>query len=132
MKGSTIDHKFHIGRKRMPKGMGLCSGCHARRDRGIQRYCKKCHAEYMRENRPKHSELTDKQRKKANARSYANVYLNRGKIDRKPCEKCGSPESQMHHEDYNRPTDVTWLCRECHLDHHKAAANDQPPISEAV
>src|SRR6185436_6959301 len=33
---------------------------------------------------------------------------------RLPCVKCNSPESQMHHEDYSRPRDVTWLCRPCH------------------
>lgn len=120
-KGSTIDIMFHSNRKRLPKGMRLCSGCHARRDRGMQRYCKKCHAEYMRLNRPKHSELTPEQRKKANARSYAHVYRDRGKIEWRPCGKCGSADSQMHHEDYSKPTEVTWLCRECHLEHHKMA-----------
>jgi hypothetical protein len=120
-KGSTIDHKFHIGRQRAKKGLNICSACHARRDRGMQRYCKACHAAYMRENRPKHSELTPEQRMKANARSYAHVYRDRGKIDRKPCEKCGSEDSQMHHEDYSRPLEVTWLCRDCHLEHHKMA-----------
>lgn len=119
MDGSTVDHKFHARRQRAKKGLNICSACHARRDRGMQRYCKKCHAAYMRENRPKHSELTPEQRKKANARSYAHVYRDRGLIEIKPCEKCGAT-AEMHHEDYSKPTQVRWLCRECHLEHHKA------------
>lgn len=83
-----------------------------------QRYCKDCHAEYMRKNRKRHSELTTEQKKKANARSYLNVYIKRGKIIRKPCEKCGAGHTEGHHEDYNKPLEVIWLCRECHLDIH--------------
>jgi len=69
----------------------------------------------MRENRPKHSELSNEQKLKANARAYANVYLNRGKIKKENCSICGSTESQMHHKDYYKPLEVTWLCRDHHL-----------------
>lgn len=82
-------------------------------------YCLKCHAERMRLTRPKHSELPEEARKRANARSYANVYLRRGKIQRKPCEVCGSKNSQMHHDNYDKPTVVRWFCREHHLQEHK-------------
>ena len=64
-----------------------------------QRYCNKCHAEYMRNNRPKHSELKEEQKKKANARSYLNTYIRRGKILRQPCEVCSSPIAEGHHKD---------------------------------
>lgn len=71
----------------------------------------------MREWRKTHR-LTGEARRKMNARSYANVYLRRGKIERKPCSECKSPKAQMHHEDYSKPLDVEWLCRRCHLAHH--------------
>ena len=82
-------------------------------------YCKKCHAEYMRENRRRHSELSPEQRKKANARTYANQYKKRGVIEKQPCCVCGSLESEMHHDDYDKPTQVRWYCREHHLEMHK-------------
>lgn len=43
----------------------------------------------------------------------------RGKIVRKPCERCGANDSQAHHEDYSKRLDVTWLCRLCHAARHK-------------
>jgi len=107
----------------------LCIKCRERpRRTGNQKWCKYCHAEYMRNNRPKHSELSDEQRKKANARSYANVYKRRGKLIEKDCEECGSPDSQMHHEDYDKPLQVTWLCRECHLELHEAENEIKEPL----
>lgn len=94
----------------------LCGCGNACRDG--QNNCLECHAAYMREHRLKHSELTPEAKKKANARSYANVYLRRGKIKKQTC-KCGDSNSQMHHEDYDKPLEVIWLCRECHLDLHR-------------
>ena len=73
----------------------------------------------MRENRPKHSELTEEARKKANVRAYLKTYIKRGKVIRKPCEACGEEKSEGHHEDYSKPLEVKWLCRKCHLNHHK-------------
>lgn len=83
-----------------------------------QRWCRHCHAEYMRKFRPKHRDLPDEQRLKANARAYANTYKQRGLIEPQPCAECGAEEAQMHHDDYARPLAVRWLCRPCHLAHH--------------
>lgn len=41
-----------------------------------------------------------------------------GVLVRQPCEKCGKAEVQMHHEDYDRPDVVAWLCQRCHVRHH--------------
>jgi len=102
-----------------------CSKCHGDLgDRhGKQRYCKKCHAAFMRDTRPKHSELPEFARMKANARCYANEYQRRGKIKKENCKKCGSPDSQKHHSDYSKPLQVEWYCRKCHLELHKNEAS---------
>lgn len=86
-----------------------------------QRFCKSCHAAYMREWRKNHL-LTKVQKLKDIARSYANVYLHRGKIHRKPCQKCGDVKSQMHHPNYRKPLLIIWLCRPCHISEHRRAA----------
>lgn len=58
------------------------------------------------------------QRKKDNARSYANVYKQRGYLIPEDCE-CGSTNVEMHHPDYDLPLKVEWVCRECHLEIHR-------------
>lgn len=73
----------------------------------------------MRRTRPKHSELSEGAKAKANARSYARVYQVRGNIVRKPCAKCGATEAEKHHPDYSKPLDIVWLCRPCHLKAHE-------------
>lgn len=43
-----------------------------------------------------------------------------GRLLRKPCERCGSNQLiHAHHERYDRPLDVTWLCRSCHVQRHR-------------
>ncbi len=76
-------------------------------------YCRRCHAAEMREWRKTHP-MTAEQRKRDACRSYAGVYLRRGKLKRQSCAVCGSSESQMHHPSYDKPLEVEWLCRRCH------------------
>lgn len=76
----------------------------------------------MREWRKTHK-LTREQSKKDIARSYAGVYLRTGRIIKENCKKCGDSNSQMHHPDYNKPIDIIWLCRPCHLQLHKGETN---------
>ena|ERR1035441_6494427 len=97
-----------------------------------QRYCKDCHAKYMRENRKRHSELNPEAKKKVICRSYANVYLRRRKIKKQPCVICGDENSQMHHKDYNKPLDITWLCRDDHLSLHKNIGPIAPGLNKKV
>lgn len=85
-------------------------------------YCKSCHAQFMRKTRPKHSQLKPDQRKKANARSYANEYVNRGTLVKLRCQRCNAEKAEMHHDDYNKPLEVVWLCRPCHLELHRTEA----------
>ena len=59
--------------------------------------------------------LTAAEKMKDNCRSYAQVYLKRGKIQRLPCVSCASPAAQMHHEDYTKPLAIVWMCRECRM-----------------
>jgi ribosomal protein S27AE len=42
-----------------------------------------------------------------------------GAIVRIPCVRCGETNSLAHHEDYDKPLDVMWLCQPCHKKRHK-------------
>jgi hypothetical protein len=97
----------------------VCSRCGGVNDRLPQRYCKFCHAANMRSSRPRHSELSDLQKKKANTRSYSKELLKRGDLKRGVCEYCHSAKVEMHHDDYNDPCNVRWFCRSHHLLYHK-------------
>lgn len=90
---------------------------------GNQRYCRSCQNEYARSYRYKYKMLSIEQKTKANARSYANTYQRRGKIDISLCVVCGS-QAEKHHEDYSKPLAIVWLCRTCHMNHHKIDRND--------
>jgi len=75
-------------------------------------------AAYMREWRKTHP-MSAEQRRKDNCRSYAKVYLQRGKLTREPCCLCDGDGAEMHHPDYSQPLNVVWLCRDHHLALHK-------------
>lgn len=43
-----------------------------------------------------------------------------GEVTAKPCECCGTPDGVVaHHEDYDAPLDITWLCGSCHTFRHQ-------------
>jgi hypothetical protein len=42
-----------------------------------------------------------------------------GELVRQPCSRCNDPKSVAHHEDYDKPLEVMWLCQPCHKQRHK-------------
>ncbi len=90
----------------------FCKCGNMRRTR--QKVCSPCHATYMREWRKTHP-MTEIQRRRDIARSYVSVYIKRGKLKRGSCEVCNSNYVEAHHDDYSKPLDVRWFCREHHL-----------------
>ncbi len=59
-----------------------------------------------------------KERNLLKVRAHASLRsgLRRGLVTKQACEICGALEAEAHHEDYDRPLEVRWLCRH----HHKA------------
>ena len=97
----------------------LCSFCKVQPRAKGKNYCKDCANAYMKGWRDSRggswSCLTKEQRRKATARRYVYTQLQRGKIKREPCAKCGNPQTEFHHLDYNdRTMNVMHLCRPCH------------------
>ena len=41
-----------------------------------------------------------------------------GELKKAPCEVCADPIVDAHHDDYSKPLDVRWLCRQHHVRLH--------------
>lgn len=52
--------------------------------------------------------------------------LRTGRLKRRPCEKCGARKAHAHHDDYDRPLAVRWLCPLHHRAEHKPMAGPLP------
>ena len=59
---------------------------------------------------------------KRRARRQVDIALRNGTLERCPCEVCGDPKVQAHHEDYSLPLAVRWLCHKHHGQTHRKAA----------
>lgn len=47
------------------------------------------------------------------------------------CSACGSDENvEAHHEDYTRPLEVEWWCRNCHASYHAVEAIKQRQVKD--
>ena len=49
--------------------------------------------------------------------------IRNGDLVRVPCIRCGEKKSVAHHEDYDKPLEVMWLCQPCHKQRHKELLN---------
>ena len=43
----------------------------------------------------------------------------KGEIIKQSCEICGNKDGQAHHDDYNKPLELRWLCRSHHMIFHR-------------
>lgn len=56
---------------------------------------------------------------KARAHRLLNYYVRAGRIEKQPCEACGTVERVVaHHDDYAKPLEVRWLCQAHHCQWH--------------
>jgi len=106
--------------------------------------CKECNKNDVTANRNKNIESVrayDKARSKEPERIKAATEINRawraedlrrqvahsrvaravrnGGLVRQPCCRCGEAKTVAHHEDYDKPLEVIWLCQPCHKQRHK-------------
>jgi len=95
-----------------------CDKCKGLKENSKKGYCNRCSADYMREWRKSHP-MTEQQRFKHNVRRKTNQRIERGLLIKQTCEICDDINVEAHHEDYNNPYDIKWLCRKHHLEHHK-------------
>jgi len=56
--------------------------------------------------------------KKAAAYAKTHWAIAKGMLVRAPCEACGHEKAEAHHDDYDKPLEVRWLCKLHHMEHH--------------
>lgn len=66
------------------------------------------------------------------ARVLVGNALSSGRLVRQPCEVCGRGRAHAHHDDYSKPLDVRWLCREHHAEWHRHNTPKCPEQEEAA
>lgn len=136
---------------RMPDGRtNICKRCNAdaqlvRRNADLEEHRRRERAHYYASSKRQRQTRRASKIAKANtpkevlaaqARSYREKFPERrkarvivghairdGKLTKQPCEGCGTAKRvHAHHEDYNKPLEVRWLCAKCHgLEHRKGA-----------
>jgi len=114
----------------IPALVRRCSGCGAPNDRERAKYCRVCGADATRRSRQKkrlasRPESPKKPRsttpsadeiERARARGYVSTYIRRGKIEKKPCQRCGEMRLKKvgpFHPDPSRRMQFIWLCLPC-------------------
>jgi ribosomal protein S27AE len=75
------------------------------------------------------TEITRAWRAEDSRRNVAHTSVARairnGDLVRQPCIRCGEAKSLAHHEDYDQPLAVMWLCQPCHKQRHKELLNHE-------
>lgn len=122
--------------------MKVCFACKRERplelfsrfyDKSVRRYryrsyCRDCHGirERMRSLAGKKPRTTSKPENKRwrptpqqrRAHKLLNAAVADGSVLRGACEVCRLPDAEAHHDDYDKPLDVRWLCPKHHRQVH--------------
>ena len=97
----------------MTSDPAYCTRCLVRPRRAPgQRWCRACHAAYVRDHREQPS---DEQRQRHKCRRTTSVLQQWGRLPKGPCEACGEPRAENHHHwGYDKPRWFVRLCVGCH------------------
>lgn len=132
MRGWNKAHRDHLRIRRQQKiaallqagvtGTRPCTGCGAPLARTAYRIvnrswrCYECSQAWHK--RATQEKYQARHPLKKTAHTTTNLAIRLGKLVRLPCEMCGNPKTQAHHDDYSKPLDVRWLCHRCHWTVH--------------
>ena len=104
-----------------------CFTVNKARKSGLSNKCRACTKEYdrIRNRLPERIKLRRVYKKrhqlknpqKYQARRIVSRLIYKGRLKRGKCIYCDKI-GEAHHSDYSKPLDITWLCRQHHLDHH--------------
>jgi hypothetical protein len=70
-----------------------------------------------------HSSKRKQQSLRKSARNAVRYAISMGRLQRSDiCSECGRRvKVEAHHLDYKKRFEITWLCRDCHVDKHRVS-----------
>ncbi|MEG1495452.1 MAG: hypothetical protein RRZ84_07840 [Romboutsia sp.] len=93
---------------------------------------RECYSKYRAELLPKEEQhaygtgyCEQERGKRKKARTLLNHHLRDNNIERQPCEVCCNPKTEAHHDCYDKPLEIRWLCFKCHRKWHKLHDNHE-------
>lgn len=105
---------------------------------GLQIQCKVCRSEYQKKYRETkegkdrdarwnasngardcYVKYKNANKLKKSAHQVIKNEIRSGRMIKECCSECGSQKAVSHHDDYNYPLVVRWLCAKCHSKWHK-------------
>lgn len=86
----------------------------------INAYWREYHSKHKLRKKERTEEYKKKYPEKIKARYTLNNAIKRGEIKRQPCEVCGGAKAEAHHDNYDKPLEIKWLCPKCHAEYHKS------------
>lgn len=117
---------------------------HSKSADGYLDKCKDCHRRLVGENRLKNLERIreyDRERahnpdrkarqiettrrwraadpRRAHCHNAVRYAVKKGKLTPTPCKQCSHEKAYAHHDNYDEPLNVVWLCQPCHKQRHK-------------
>lgn len=109
-------HKVKNDSGEVIKGYYMCRGCNTQR---VKKYRKS--AQGMEKTKTAIYRYMKNNPNKTEARVRVATALRHGELIRSAlCLECSKEGmTDAHHDDYNKPLDVRWLCRSCHADTHR-------------
>ena len=113
--------------------IGKCSVCNKEKKDVLDvhgfYYCSKCYKENS-------TKLTikfrsdEKNLKMIRCRNAVHKMVKEGKLVPEKCAVCGKLPTQAHHDDYNKPLNVIWLCRKHHGEIHRNYTLQEALVTE--
>ena len=116
-KEEKTDTNFHKNRSLkdgLSQGCKDCSKIHSAKFRNSEkgRIAKK------RERQSPNYKRYPSTRRENNCHSLVYLAIKRGNLIRGSCEICGNEKADAHHDDYDKPLEVRWLCKSHHWEWH--------------
>lgn len=120
--------RIHLNRPH-PRSIKICLTCGNYCPTQGHGLCKICYNKRYHKDHPKDPKAVRKAVKKyrkchpkqVRAWMMVKIRVRYGTISKpKLCPKCGiEAVLHAHHNDYGKPLEIEWLCRDCHKNHHK-------------